>query len=81
MSADIPFNKPFIIGKELYNVSRAVLQGQSSGDGPYTRQCQATIADMLGAKHVLLTTSATSALHIAALVSEIEPDDEVIMPS
>jgi dTDP-4-amino-4,6-dideoxygalactose transaminase len=81
MSNPIPFNKPFIIGKELYYVSRCVLRGQSAGDGPYTRHCEKAIADLLGARHVLLTTSSTSALHIAAMLAGIEPGDEVIMPS
>jgi dTDP-4-amino-4,6-dideoxygalactose transaminase len=81
MSARIPFNKPFIIGKELYNISQCVLRGQSAGDGPYTRQCQAMIGRLLETPNVLLTTSCTSALHIAALLCRLEPGDEVIMPS
>ena len=81
MSKRIPFNKPFIIGKELYYISQCVLKGQISGDGPYSRSCERTIGELIGARHVLLTTSCTSALHIAALLSNIEPDDEVIMPA
>ena len=81
MSERIPFNKPFIIGKELYYINQCVLKGQISGDGPYSRSCERTIGELIGARHVLLTTSCTSALHIAALLSNIEPDDEVIMPA
>jgi dTDP-4-amino-4,6-dideoxygalactose transaminase len=81
MSDPIPFNKPFIIGKELYYISQCVLQGQTSGDGPYTRLCERTIGELIGARHVLLTTSCTSALHIAALLCDIKPGDEVVMPA
>ena len=81
MSDRIPFNKPFIIGKELYYISQCVLQGQTSGDGPYSKLCERTIGELIGARHVLLTTSCTSALHIAALLCDIEPGDEVVMPA
>ena len=81
MSDRIPFNKPFIIGKELYYISQCVLHGRTSGDGPYSRRCERTIGELIGAQHVLLTTSCTSALHIAALLCDIEPGDEVIMPA
>jgi dTDP-4-amino-4,6-dideoxygalactose transaminase len=81
MSDRIPFNKPFIIGKELYYISQCVLQGHISGDGPYSRLCERTIGELLGTQHVLLTTSCTSALHIAALLCDIEPGDEVVMPA
>jgi len=81
MSDRIPFNKPFIIGKELYYISQCVLQGQTSGDGPYSRLCERTIGELIGARQVLLTTSCTSALHIAALLCDIEPGDEVVMPA
>jgi len=81
MSDRIPFNKPFIIGKELYYISQCILQGHTSGDGPYTKLSERTIGELLGAQHVLLTTSCTSALHIAALLCDIEPGDEVVMPA
>ena len=79
MSDRIPFNKPFIIGKELYYISQCILQGHTSGDGPYTKLCERTIGELLGARNVLLTTSCTSALHIAAMLCDIEPGDEVVM--
>jgi dTDP-4-amino-4,6-dideoxygalactose transaminase len=81
MSDRIPFNKPFIIGKELYYISQCILQGQTSGDGPYSRLCERTIGELIGAPQVLLTTSCSSALHIAALLCDIEPGDEVVMPA
>ena len=81
MNATVPFNKPFIIGRELYYVSQCILHGQSAGDGPYTKRCQASIGQMLCARHVLLTTSCASALHMAALLCRLEPGDEVILPS
>ena len=81
MSERIPFNKPFIIGKELYYISQCVLKGQTSSDGPYSRLCEQTIGELIGSRQVLLTTSCTSALHIAALLCDIEPGDEVIMPA
>jgi dTDP-4-amino-4,6-dideoxygalactose transaminase len=81
MSDRIPFNKPFIIGKELYYISQCVLKGQTSGDGPYSKLCERTIGELIGARYVLLTTSCTSALHISALLCDIEPGDEVVMPA
>jgi dTDP-4-amino-4,6-dideoxygalactose transaminase len=81
MSDRIPFNKPFIIGRELYYISQCVLQGHTSGDGPYSRLCERTIGELIGAPQVLLTTSCSSALHIAALLCDIEPGDEVVMPA
>lgn len=77
----IPFNKPSILGKELYYVSQSVLSGQTCGDGPFSKRCQSMIEELIGARHVLLTTSCGSALHIAALLCDLKPGDEVIMPS
>jgi dTDP-4-amino-4,6-dideoxygalactose transaminase len=81
MSERIPFNKPFIGGNELYYISQCVRQGQISGDGPYSKRCERIIRELIDAQRVLLTTSCASALHIAALLCNIEPGDEVIMPS
>jgi dTDP-4-amino-4,6-dideoxygalactose transaminase len=77
----IPFNLPFIVGKELFYISQAVLEGNLSGDGRFTRQCNEWIECKFGAKKVLLTHSCTAALEIAAILLNIGPDDEVIMPS
>ncbi len=78
----IPFNKPFIAGKELFNIARAVIEnGHTSGDGPFSRQCQDWLEQTLGCKRALLTHSCTAALEAAAILSGVGPGDEVIMPS
>ena len=77
----IPFNKPFIVGEELDNIRRAVEQGQLSGDGPYTRLCHRWFEERLGCAKALLTHSCTAALEMAAMLCDIGPGDEVIMPS
>ncbi len=81
MSYSIPFNKPFIIGKELYYIAQSVLNGQISGDGPYTKLCQQLLENTFAIQRVLLTTSCTSALEMAAILCNIQPGDEVILPS
>jgi len=78
----IPFNKPFIVGKELSNISRAVKEYHNlSGDGIFTRHCQIWLEKRLVCQKVLLTHSCTAALEMAALLCNIQPGDEVIMPS
>jgi dTDP-4-amino-4,6-dideoxygalactose transaminase len=78
----IPYNKPFIVGEELFNIARAVIENNNlSGDGPFTRQCQKWFEDNLHCRKSLLTHSCTAALEMAALLCEIGPGDEVIMPS
>lgn len=77
----IPFNKPFIIGKELYYIAQAVLESNLAGDGRFTRNCNRWMEEKFKAKKVLLTTSCTAALEISAILCGIEPGDEVIMPS
>ena len=77
----IPFNKPFIAGKELYNIAQAVLKGHLAGDGYYTRQCHAWLEDKLRCARALLTHSCTAALEMAAILCDIGPGDEVIVPS
>jgi dTDP-4-amino-4,6-dideoxygalactose transaminase len=77
----IPFNKPFTIGAELDYITDAVRRGHLSGDGHYTRLCHRWIEDRLGAKRALLTHSCTAALEMAAILCDIRPGDEVIMPS
>ena len=81
MAYRIPFNRPFMVGKELYYVAQAVLNGQSAGDGEFTRSCQKLMRDRFGAHEVLLTTSCTTALEMAGLLAEIGPGDEVVLPS
>ncbi|WP_045212894.1 dTDP-4-amino-4,6-dideoxygalactose transaminase [Desulfonatronovibrio magnus] len=78
----IPFNKPFIAGKELYYIAQAVLShSRISGDGPFTKKCQDWLEQTLGTPKALLTHSCTAALEMSALLCDIQPGDEVIMPS
>lgn len=77
----IPFNKQHIFGPELDYVQDAFDQGKVSGDGKYTGLCKSLIEERLQVRHALLTTSATHALEMAALLADIGPGDEVIMPS
>lgn len=77
----IPFNKPAYIGTEEQYVSEVLHSGHQSGDGAYTRKCSAILEQALGVEKVLLTTSCTHALEMAALLLDIQPGDEVIIPS
>jgi dTDP-4-amino-4,6-dideoxygalactose transaminase len=77
----IPFNKPWLNGKELYYIATVIQGGHASGDGAYTRKCHALLEQLLGVPKVLLTTSCTDALEMAALLLDIQPGDEVIVPS
>ncbi len=77
----IPFNKPFIIGRELENIAHAVAAGHLSGDGPYSKSCHRWMEERLGCRRALLTHSCTAALEMAALLCDIRPGDEVVMPS
>jgi dTDP-4-amino-4,6-dideoxygalactose transaminase len=77
----IPFNKPFIIGRELALIADAVAQGHLSGDGTYTKLCHRWFEEKLGCHKALLTHSCTGALEMAAILCDIQPGDEVILPS
>jgi dTDP-4-amino-4,6-dideoxygalactose transaminase len=77
----IPFNRPTIVGKELYYIAQAIQDGHSAGDAGFTKKCHAVLEQILGAPKVLLTTSCTHALELAALLLETRPGDEVIVPS
>ncbi|MDP7702399.1 dTDP-4-amino-4,6-dideoxygalactose transaminase [Mycobacterium sp. TY815] len=81
MNIRIPFNKPALVGSELTYVGQAVVGGHASGDGPFTKRAQAMLEKSFGANRVLLTTSCTSALELAALLCDLQPGDEVIVPS
>ncbi len=76
-----PFNKPFLVGKELAYIEQAVKNGRLSGNGPYTRSCHSWLEKNVGTQKALLTHSCTAALEMAALLCDIQPGDEVIMPS
>ncbi len=77
----IPFNKPYLTGKETHYIYDAVNSGKISGNGKYTQLCQDFFEKRYGFKKVLLTTSCTDALEMAAILANIEPGDEVIIPS
>ncbi|MBE7474434.1 MAG: dTDP-4-amino-4,6-dideoxygalactose transaminase [Anaerolineae bacterium] len=78
---DIDFNRPTIVGKELYYISQAIHNGYSAGDAAFTKKCHAYLEQALNVPRVLLTTSCTHALEMTALLLEIQPGDEVIVPS
>ena len=77
----VPFNKPSIVGHEFSCLKEALERGQLSGDGHFTKQCNARIAELTGSAAALLTHSCTAALEMAALLCDLKPGDEVIMPS
>jgi dTDP-4-amino-4,6-dideoxygalactose transaminase len=77
----IRFNVPFVAGNETEHLARCLASFETSGDGSFSRECQRVLEQRLAAPRVLLTNSCTSALEIAALLCEIEPGDEVILPS
>ncbi|GAA4076448.1 dTDP-4-amino-4,6-dideoxygalactose transaminase [Flavobacterium cheonanense] len=77
----IPFNKPFLTGKETNYIQDAVLSGKISGNGVFTQKCQQYFENRYRFKKCLLTTSCTDALEMAAILANIEKDDEVIIPS
>ncbi len=77
----IPFNRPFIAGQELHYIAQAVMDGHLAGDGEFTRKCNRWMEQKFNASSVMLTNSCTAALEICALLADIQPGDEVIMPS
>ena len=81
MAFRIPFNKPCIVGPELTYVSQAIANGHASGNGPFSKRAQKLMEERFGARRTLLTTSCTAALEMAALLCDLEPGDEVILPS
>ena len=81
MKFDIPFNKPYLTGKEMHYIYQAVYSGKISGNGIFTKKCQNFFESRYGFKKALLTTSCTDALEMCALLADIKPGDEVIVPS
>lgn len=77
----IPFNKPYLTGNETHYIHDAVIAGKISGNGKYTKLCQSYFEERYGFKKCLLTTSCTDALEMAAILINIQPGDEVIIPS
>jgi dTDP-4-amino-4,6-dideoxygalactose transaminase len=81
MSAPIPFNRPYMTGRELWLIAQAHARGHLSGDGEFTRRCHAWLEANTGCRKALLTHSCTAALEMSALLLDLAPGDEVIMPS
>ncbi len=81
LPARIPFNNSTLAGKEIDYVTRSVSSGQIAGDQQFSRRCQALLEDVLSVKKALVTTSCTHALEMSALLLDIKPGDEVIVPS
>src|SRR5438552_7616712 len=81
MQPQIPFNKPFIAGKELFYVAQAVTLGNIAGDGHFTQGCSRLLEDRFGIRKVFMTPSCTAALEMAAMLCDLGPGDEVILPS
>jgi len=77
----IPFNRPFIAGRELYYIAQAVLQGSIAGNSQFTKRCERWLEQRLATPRALLTHSCTAALEMAALLTDVGPGDEVIVPS
>ena len=81
MNEAIPFNRPFLTGNELEYIRQAVESGKISGNGAFTQKCQSWLEQHYGFRKVLLTTSCTDALEMAAILTDVGPGDEVIVPS
>ena len=81
MNYKIPFNKPYLTGKEMHYMYDAVYTGKLSGNGKYTQKCQQYFQEKYNIKKCLLTTSCTDALEMAAMLANVKEGDEVIMPS
>lgn len=78
---NIPFNRPYMTGKELYYIAEAKFGNKLAGDGPFTKRCHQWIEERTGVAKALLTHSCTAALEMAALLLDIQSGDEIIMPS
>jgi len=81
MKISIPFNRPCLAGNEYRYMAEAIANGHASGDGPFTRRCHELLERELGVRKVLLTTSCTHALEMAAILLNCGPEDEIILPS
>jgi dTDP-4-amino-4,6-dideoxygalactose transaminase len=81
LSWRIPFNRPAVVGREAEYLAEALASGHHAGDGPWTKRCQALLQDESGSAKVLLTTSCTHALEMCAILLDLQPGDEVIVPA
>jgi dTDP-4-amino-4,6-dideoxygalactose transaminase len=77
----IPFNRPHLTGNETRFMAEAMASGKLAGDGPFTRRCREQLLGLIGCRESLLTHSCTAALEMCALLLELQPGDEVVMPS
>ena len=77
----IDFNRPFLTGKEAHYMYQAVYTGKLSGNGVFTKKCQQFFEEKYGFKKAIMTTSGTDALEMAAILCDVQPGDEVIVPS
>ena len=80
-AVSIPFNKPYMTGRELWYIAQAHTNGHLSGDGMFTKKCHTWLEALAGLHKALLTHSCTAALEMAAILAGIQPGDEIIMPS
>src|SRR5512134_2741192 len=76
----VDFNRPVMVGHELEYMQQAIENGHISGDGPFTKKCHAFLEQQFGVRKALLTTSCTHALEMSAILLDIQPGDEVILP-
>jgi len=81
VSEAVPFNSPATVGDEFYHIADAIHRGQLSGDGHYTKLCEIWLKNKIECKSAKLTHSCTAALEMAAILCDLQPGDEVIMPS
>ncbi|GAA4638802.1 dTDP-4-amino-4,6-dideoxygalactose transaminase [Actinoallomurus vinaceus] len=80
-AATVPFNRPYVTGREAVYMAEAIARGDLSGDGPLTKRASALVAELTGTSSALLTTSCTHALELAGMLLDLRPGDEVIVPS
>ncbi len=81
MDYRIPFNRPFVAGRELFHIAQAVLSGHLSGDGPFAKRCSRLLEERYGLHRVLLTPSCSGALDLAGALCGLDASSEVILPS
>ncbi|MEI7861239.1 MAG: dTDP-4-amino-4,6-dideoxygalactose transaminase [Planctomycetota bacterium] len=81
MSSEIPFNRPFVAGKELFYIAQAITLNNLGGDGHFTSQCSRLLEERFRIPRVLLVASCTAALEMAAILFDLKPGDEVLIPS
>jgi dTDP-4-amino-4,6-dideoxygalactose transaminase len=79
--SNVPFNNPLIVGRELEYIRQALASKRTAGDGTFTKQCQAWLTAQIGCRMSLMTHSCTAALEMAAILADVQPGDEVILPS